>query len=496
MSKQVRVRFAPSPTGFLHVGGARTALFNWLWAKKNNGKFILRIEDTDTERSTDASTNQILESMKWLGLDWDEGPFYQSERREIYQEHLEKLRKEGKIYPAFETREELDQMRQEAEEAKRDFIYDRRSLNLSAEEVEKRLAQGVPFVWRFKTPDDGYTDVAETLLGGDKCRFENARIDDFIITRPGTLEKTGMPLYNFVVVIDDALMEITHVIRGADHLNNTAKQVLIYEAFGYDVPTFTHLPLIMKNKKKMSKRDADADPRYPVSVSARRDLGYLPEAAMNFLALLGWSFPNDQEFFSKGELIENFNLDRLIKSNANFDEDKFNHINGLYIRNLPAEDIITMAKPFLAKAGYTAEDKGDSWLDAIIRLVIERCTLLSEFPDALSFFFNAPTEYDPKGIKKGFLKVDTAAQSLRECADVLESLEAYNEESIESAIRGYCDTSGIGFGKVAQPIRIAVTGRMASPGLFEVLANIPASECAARMKKAADLIESGAFNQD
>ncbi|CAN5416198.1 glutamate--tRNA ligase [soil metagenome] len=491
MARPVRTRFAPSPTGFLHVGGARTALFSWLWARKNGGQFLLRIEDTDVERSTEASVDQILESLKWLGLDWDEGPFFQTQRLDIYREHLDRLLRDGKIYPAFESKEELDAERDKAMAEKRNPIYNRASLKLSPEEIKQRTDAGVPFAYRFKAPDEGYTEIPETLRGDNDVKFENSAIGDFIITRPGTTEKPGMPLYNFVCAVDDALMNITHVIRGMEHLPNTPKQVLLLKAFGYDIPTYTHLPLVMKGAKKMSKRDAEADPRYPVSVSGRRDLGYLPEATINFISLLGWSFPGGEELYTREQLTENFTLDRLVKANANFDEDKYLFQNGWYIRNMPREAVVERVKPFLERAGLSAEGRDVKWLGDIIALELERCKLLSEFPPALEYFFKAPASYDPKGIKKVFA-VEGIAQQLSDAANVLEAVSPFTKEAMETALREQGEKSGLGFGKIAQPIRLAVTGRTASPGLFEVLELLGKDETVSRVRKVAAVLASGA----
>jgi glutamyl-tRNA synthetase len=493
--KKIRVRFAPSPTGFLHVGGARTALFNWLWARRNGGTFILRIEDTDVDRSTRASMEQILSSLRWLGLDWDEGPYFQSQRLEIYQDQIRKLWAAGKIYPAFESKEELEAMRERAL-AEGGPSYDGRAGLMPRAEAEAMMAAGRPFVWRFRTPRTGYTVVPETLLNGDaECRFENARIGDFIITRPGTVESPGMPLYNFVCTVDDALMEITHVIRGADHLTNTAKQVLIYEAMGYPVPSFTHLPLIMKNNKKMSKRDEEADPRFPVSVSARRDLGYLEEATINFLALLGWSYSGDREFLTREELIESFSLERLQKSNANFDEDKYLHMNAWYIRNLPRAAIVGRVRQFLMRADLAIEGKDDAWYARIIDLVADRCRLLSDFPAALEYFFRTPLTYEHKGVKKFFMLEDTALR-LAEITDVLERVEPFESDQLEPPLREYAERVGIGFGRVAQTIRLAVTGSTASPSLFEVMEILGRDTVIRRLRKALDHISGRATEED
>lgn len=495
-TRPMRLRFAPSPTGFLHLGGARTALFNWLLAKKHNGTFILRIEDTDAERSTEESTGQILDSLQWLGIQWDEGPFFQSQRLEHYREHIDRLYKEGKIYPAFESPEELEAERERALAEKRNPIYNRASLKLPKEEVERRLAEGMRFVWRFKVPDEGYTDVPETLMSGAAdCRFENAAMGDFVISRAGTLKEPGWPLYNFCCVVDDALMGITHVIRGQEHLSNAARQVLLYKAFDYPVPTFTHLPLIMKNNKKMSKRDKDADPAFPVSVSGRRELGYLQEATINFISLLGCSYPMEEEIFPVDVLIRNFDLNRLQKSNANFDEDKYLFQNSWYIKNLPRESVVERVVPFIEAAGYDWESAAPvsrdayKWLGDIVALEVERCKLLSEFPAALSYFFVAPTSYDARGVQKIF-HGEGVPELLDAVAEALLLTNPFTKDAMEASLRSLGDTRGLGFGKVAQPVRLAVTGRTASPGLFEVLEALGREEVIRRLVNAKEWLQS------
>lgn len=485
----VVTRFAPSPTGFLHVGGARTALFSWLWARHNGGKFILRIEDTDVQRSTDASTEQILESLRWLGIDWDEGPYFQSQRLAIYHEQLRALWEKGAIYPAFETKEELDAARQAAEAAGQPYVYSGASRDLPRAEAQRRLEAGEPFAWRFRTPTEGHVEVPETLRGDNDVRFSMTEIGDFIVNRHGTWSEPGMPLYNFVCTVDDALMGVTQVIRGEEHLNNTPKQILLYQAMGYPVPSFTHLPLVLKNGKKMSKRDADADARFPVSVSGRRDLGYLPEATVNFVALLGWSFPGDRELFTVSELIEAFSLDRLVKSAANFDEDKYLHHNGWYMRNLPRAVVSERALPFLRAAGLDVDSRPTVYTEKAIALVIERCRLLTEIPPAVLYFYAAPTDYDPKGVKKVFAEEGTAAL-LETTAGLLEGVTDWTAAAIEEPLRQHAEAAGIGLGRIAQPVRLAVTGRTASPGLFEVLELLGREETLNRIRAAATVIPS------
>lgn len=485
----VRVRFAPSPTGFLHVGGARTALYNWLWARHNHGTFILRIEDTDLDRSTEASTEQILDSLKWLGLDWDEGPFYQSKRGDIYTEHLKQLVEAGKVYRAFETTEELEAARDLAKAEGRDWVYNRASLKLSPQEVQEKIKAGVPFVWRLKVPE-GQTQILETLMTGSANNiFENETLGDFPLNRAGTEDNWGAPLFNFCCAVDDAVMKITNVIRGSDHITNTARQTLILNALNYPSPTYTHLPLITKEGKKMSKRDNDADPRYPVSVSARRDLGYLKESVLNFLVLLGWSFDGQQELFTVDELVKKFTINSLSKSNANFDETKFLHMNALYLKQLGAEVIAERVQPFLAAAGIQlTEEKNAEWLVGAVALELERCKLLTDFPEALRFYFEAPKDYEEKAVKK-HLSGEGMAEQLRKTAAAFEGIEKITHELFEQKINELAEKWGAGFGKIAQPIRIALTGRGASPGVGEMMENLGVKESIQRITDCADWLD-------
>ena len=479
MEKQIITRFAPSPTGYLHVGGARTALYNWLFARRNGGKFILRIEDTDEERSTQESTDAILESMKWLGLDWDEGPFFQSERLAIYAKYLEQLKAEGKIYPAFETKDELEASRNKAMAEKRNPIYDRASLKLSKDEIESRMQSGVPFAWRFKVPDSGDTIVPELLMGSDQTKFKNDSIGDFIISRPGTLEKPGMPLYNFVCAIDDALMNITHVIRGVEHFTNAARQVLLHQAIGNTVPTFLHLPLIMKNGKKMSKRDVDADGKFPVSVAGRMELGYLPEATLNHLALLGWSHPEGKEFLEVKDLLENFDLNRLSKANANFDEKKYLHCNSSHIMHKSDADILTLLAQFFAKAGIDTAGFDQKTLESIVALEKPRCKTLSEFPDALGFFFKPVSGYEEEGVKT----MTAESMSVIEAVITkLKTIDTLNHETLEAALANIVETMGVPFKVLGVSVRLALTGRTKSPGLPEIISILGKDESIKRLE--------------
>lgn len=489
---KVRTRFAPSPTGSLHLGGVRTAFYNWLFARQNKGTFVLRIEDTDAERSTEESAKGIIESMQWLGLNWDEGPFFQSERLGIYFDHLEKLRKAGHIYPAFDTQEELDEMRAIAKKEKRNPIYDRRALKLTEAEIKQKMDAGEPFVWRFKVPDTEYTEIPELLMGEpDEHKIRNSTIGDFIITRPGTKDNPGMPLYNFACVIDDALMDITHVIRGMEHLPNTPKQVLMYKALGYKVPQFIHLPIIMKNNKKMSKRDKDYDPNFPVSILERRDLGYLPDATLNFIALLGWSHPESQELLTPFEILENFSVDRLNKANPNFDEQKYMFINGWHVKNRHDYELVETVTPHLEKAGYDLSAYSKSDLEKMMAMEKERCHLLSQFPEALKFFFITPESYEEKGIRKSFY-VPEADFILETTVKMISALtdEEMNRATLDSKLAAMVMDLGIKYGIVGPIIRLAITGRTKTPGLAEIIEVLGKDETVKRLENARAFIKT------
>ncbi len=483
---KIRTRYAPSPTGFLHLGGLRTALYNWLYARANGGEFVIRVEDTDQARHVDASVDQILESMKLVGMDWDAEPVFQSKRGDIYQEYFQKLIDADMVYPAFETMEELEDMRQKAMAEKRPAVYNRAARDMPKAEREEKIKAGVPHVWRFKTPLDGDTVVNDMLMGGDECRFANEQIGDFAISRPGPAGEPVQFLYNFVVTIDDALMEITNVIRGVEHLGNAAKQILLYKAWGFEPPKFLHLPLILKGGKKMSKRDTDADPRTPVSVTARRDLGYLPEAIANYIALLGWTAPDENELLSLDEMIKGFSLDRLSKSNANFDEDKFMHINSWHLRNLSDDELVKRITPFIEEDGYKSSVP---WLSEAAALVSDRCNLLSDFSDALSYFYALPEDYEEKGVEK-FFKTDISENILGTVADKVEKIEAFEIEALEKMLHDTVEEMELKFGKFGPVIRLALTGRMQSPGLSEVMHILGHEESVRRLRVAADYIAS------
>ncbi len=475
MPSEVRVRFAPSPTGTLHVGGARTALFNWLFARKNHGKFLLRIEDTDVKRSTRASLEQILDSLQWLGLQWDEGPFFQSERKAHYEEAIGQLLSTGNAYKCFCTPERLDELRARAKAMSAPFIYDRKCATLSDAEVQRREAQGERCTVRFRVPLSGETIFDDVIFG--PVRVENELIGDFVITR-----SDGLPTYNLCAVVDDYLMNISHVIRGEDHLSNTSKQILLYHALGYPVAKFVHLPLILgPDKTPLSKRHGATD------VLQLREEGFLPEAVVNFLALLGWAYNGAAEIFSQDELISKFSLEAVSKAAAVFDATKLLWMNGLYMRSLPQKVVIDRAKAFLASAGYDIPQYDSKWLDGIITLEIERSKTLKELAAHLDFFLSDQLRYDETAVAK-FLLREESQEIIEHVRNRLASLEQFDIKTLEQALRSLAEELTLKFGQVVHPTRVALTGCSASPGIFDVITNLGQSRVIARLDSALELI--------
>lgn len=460
----VRTRFAPSPTGRLHIGGARTALFNWLFARHNKGKFVLRIEDTDLERSKEEYVEDILCGLQWLGFDWDEGPFFQRERLEIYRGYAFKLLSEGKAYKCFCSQEELEQKRNEALRQGRKPAYDRTCRERSDE-------PNLPFAIRFKTPLSGEVGFHDLIRG--RITFRCEELDDLIILR-----SDGVPTYNFTVVIDDMLMEISHVIRGDDHINNTPRQILIYEALGRTPPKFAHVPLIHGERGgRLSKRHG------ATSLLEYREEGFLPEAMVNYLARLGWGF-GDQELFSKEELIEKFDLAGVSKSPSIFNLNKLLWLNSHYIKARKDEDLAKALIPFLEKKGYTVTDP--TKLPSIVRAFKGRAKTLKEMAEMASFFFDRRVKFEQKA-KEKFLNRDTRL--------ILEGfLEAFSSmsELNETTLRGLFEDLQKRFGKrlvdVVQPVRVALTGRDVSPGIFEVIEILGREITKERIRKAIEEI--------
>lgn len=463
----VRVRFAPSPTGWLHVGGARTALYNFLFARKHNGQFILRIEDTDRSRSTEEAIKKIIEDLKWLGLEWDEGPerggpfgpYRQTERAQIYDKFLKKLLDSGNAYFCFCTPEELERQREDALKKKISFRYNRRCRDLSFEEQERmRKLNPTPAV-RFKTPLSGEIVVKDRVRG--EVRFDLSQLDDFIIARAD-----GTPTYNFAVVVDDYTMKISHVIRGDDHLSNTPKQILIYKALGSEVPEFAHLSMILgPDKKRLSKRHG------ATAIFEFRRLGYLPEAMINYLALLGWSFDDKTTIFSLEDLIEKFSLERVSSNPAVFDPEKLSWLNGYWIRQLKDEELARRLLPFVNERYGEIDARDDKYLK-LIKLTKERIQHLNEFIDWCYFYFVPEKEFTVKeddleklmknnGVQ--FIKILTSAK------ETLEKVEIWEKGEIEEKLRAMVEKFGLKAKQVFQPIRLAATGRLVSPPLFESL---------------------------
>jgi glutamyl-tRNA synthetase len=453
---EVRVRFAPAPTGTLHIGNVRTALFNWLYARHHGGTFILRIEDTDRERSRQEWAELIMESLRWLGLQWDEGPFYQSQRLDRHHAATARLLERGRAYPCFCTQERLESLRQASLQQSRPFVYDRRCLELPRSEVECRLAAREPRTIRFRVPDSGVT-AFEDLVYGPK-EFENALIGDFVIER-----SDGTPTFLLTGAVDDHEMGITHVIRGDDHLPNAPKQTLIMQALDQEPPRYAHLPLICgHDRAPLSKRHgATAFVHY-------RENGYLPEALMNYLALLGWAFDDATEIFSRQELIEKFTIERVNRSPAVFDGEKLLWMNGYYMRNLPQEEICRRVREWLAARGCAVQPLDTQWLDGIIRLEIERSKTLDDFAAHLSYFLRDELPYDEKSVQK-HLKRPEAGDVLRAVRQVLADAPDLRPETLEPLMRSLTESLKLSFGKIAQPLRVALTGGAASPPIFDVL---------------------------
>lgn len=461
----VKTRFAPSPTGALHIGGVRTAIFNWLFARHYGGKFILRIEDTDQARSTEESLAEILDGMKWVGLDWDEGPFMQSERLSVYQEYAKRLVDSGNAYRCYCTPEELEAKRKEAEKQGRVYRYEGTCRNLKSYPPDELYAV------RLMTPDTGSVEVEDLIRGN--IVFDAKEIDDFVIQK-----RDGFPTYNFAVVVDDAVMDITHVIRGDDHLSNTPKQVLIYDALQYRPPKFAHVSMILgSDKTKLSKRHG------ATSVIAYRETGYLPEAVVNYLTRLGWSY-GDQEIFSKEELVEKFTLENVGKSPAVFNPEKLTWLNGWYIRNKPVREIAELVTPLLEAKGFRITP--DERFIKIVENLRERTKTLVEIADSADYFFADEIKYEGAAQKK-FLTPEVLP-IFEILIDRLSSLGDFTVPELQKIFDEIIAERGVKLVKVAQPVRVALTGGTVSPGIFEVMEILGKDKVVERLKRAVDYI--------
>jgi glutamyl-tRNA synthetase len=454
-----RLRFAPSPTGYLHVGGARTALFNWLYARKYGGQFLLRIEDTDKARSTDESTRGIFEGLTWLGLDWDEEVVYQGANLERHRRDAQRLLATNAAYRCFCTAEELDQRRKEAEARKDNFKYDRRCDMLSREEVERRVAAGVSFAVRFRVPE-GDTRWDDLVHG--EISFPNKDIEDFVILR-----SDATPIYNMAVVSDDIAMGITLVMRGDDHISNTPKQILLYRALGAGLPQFAHVPMIHGlDGKKLSKRHG------ATAVGDYRHQGILPGAMVNFLALLGWSPGNDLEVMTLSEMIELFSTDGLQKKAAIFDPKKLEWMNGQHLTRMPAPELEPIVTPLVREAGLASDDdliRRREWYLALIDLLKVRARTVGDIVRQAAPYFADDIAYEDQAVKQHWKDAAAAADMLRATREHLASLESWDPDALERSLRELAEERGVTAGKVFQPLRVALTGMSASPGIFEVL---------------------------
>ncbi|HET7274074.1 MAG TPA: glutamate--tRNA ligase [Longimicrobiaceae bacterium] len=474
-----RVRFAPSPTGYLHVGGARTALFNWLFARKEGGVFVLRIEDTDRARSSDEMTEAILDGLSWLGLDWDEGPFHQADGFETHRAAVERLLASGTAYRCFCTQEELQKRR--AAEGSTDpdaYRYDRSCLRLDADDSTRRAQAGEPFAVRFEVPP-GTTRWDDAVHG--ESTFRNEDIEDFIILRTD-----GTPTYNLAVVSDDIEMAITHVIRGDDHLSNTPKQILLYEALGATVPTFVHLPMILgPDGKRLSKRHG------ATSVGEYRQDGILSEALVNFLALLGWSTGDDQEIMSASDLVSRFSLERINRKSAVFDTEKLEWMSGQHISLARSADLLPLVAGDLVSEGLLSQQEIESradWLHGIIDLVKVRARTLGAIVDTMRPFIEPTIEYERAAVEKHWKDPALVAKRLTVIRDDLNELDDWQPAAIEATLRSAAERLGVGFGKVVHPLRLALTGASVSPGIDVVVAAMGREMTSARLSAAIEAL--------
>jgi len=493
----VRVRFAPSPTGPLHIGGVRTALFNYLFAKKHKGTFVLRIEDTDQNRYVSGAEQYIKDAIEWCGFPYEEGPgkegkfgpYKQSERKHIYKEYCDKLIASGNAYYAFDSAESLDALRTACEAEKKTFIYNwhnrlelDNSLVLDTDEVTKRIANGDKYVVRFKSPQD------EILLLEDEIRGE-IKIDTNVLDDKILFKSDGMPTYHLANIVDDHLMEISHVIRGEEWLPSMALHILLYRSLGWDAPKFAHLPLILKptGKGKLSKRDGDKGgfPVFPLEWKTEETIsrgfkedGYLPEAVVNFLAFLGWNPGTEQELFTLEELVESFDLKRVNKAGAKFDPEKAKWFNQQYFVN--QEDSIIANKFEAVIANKVKQSYSNEYITKAVSLVKERAVFVNDLWDLSNFFFEAPTEYDAKAFKKA-IKEDTPAL-MQELVTVIEGIEEFTSENTQTVVKGWITAKEIGFGKVMQPLRLSLVGAMKGPDVFDIMCLLGKEESVKRIQ--------------
>jgi len=484
MEQAVRVRFAPSPTGYPHVGNIRTALFAWLFARHHGGSFIVRIEDTDVARKVEGAVEAILGGLRWLGLDWDEGPeaggkygpYFQSQRLELYQEVAERLVKQGDAYYCYCSPERLGEMRAEQVRRKQPPGYDRHCRNLSQEERNKKEKEGITPVVRFKTPLEGQTGFYD-LIWGDVV-FENSTLDDLVL-----LKSDGYPTYNFANVIDDHRMEITHVLRAEEFLSSTPRHVLLYQALGFELPHFAHLPMLLgSDRSKLSKRHG------AVSITEFREQGYLPEAMVNFLALLGWSLDDRTEILSRQQLIENFSLERVSRTAAIFNRDKLDWMNGVYIRDLSPEDFLQRSLPFLEKGLPRQVERplSTEYVRQVMPLIQERAKKLVDVPRLTRFFFELQLDLDLQTLIVAGMDVQSTRKALEVVRERLEKLEAFDANSLEALLRPLATELELKTGQLFGALRATATGESAAPPLFDTMAVLGKERCLKRIETALD----------
>jgi glutamyl-tRNA synthetase, bacterial family len=483
ISSYPRVRFAPSPTGYLHVGGLRTALYNYLFAKRNNGKFILRIEDTDRARYVEGAVENLISTLNWCGLEYDEGPvkeggcgpYIQSERLNIYKEKCEELIAQKKAYYCFCSAERLTELRESQQKEKLQTKYDKRCMNLSKEEVEENLTKGLPYVIRLNVTPDVKISFDDIVRG--YVEFDSSTVDDQVL-----LKSDGYPTYHLANVIDDHMMKITHVIRGEEWLSSTPKHVLLYDFFGWEKPVFAHLPLLLNpDKSKLSKRQGD------VAVEDYRTKGFLKEALLNFVALLGWNAGDDKEYFELAEMIESFSLERVNKSGAVFNVEKLSWLNFEHLRRKPEAEVLQMLKNEISKSVFKDNKYEDEYLIKVIVAMRERVSFVKEYLEKSPYFFTAPTDYDPDVIKKRWK--EDSAQQLKKLAENFEALKNPAKEDYENALHKTAEELGIGNGKLIHTVRLAVSGMGVGPGLYDLLFILGQNEVVLRINSAIEKIK-------
>lgn len=480
----VRVRIAPSPTGMPHVGGFRTFLFNWLFARQQEGQFLIRIEDTDQARKVEGAVEALLDAFRWLGLDWDEGPevggphapYVQSERLPIYHQYVDQLLAEGKAYRCYCSSARLAALRSEQQSRKEPPGYDRLCRDLSQREQEDHASAGDPSVVRFAVPLEGSTTFHD-LIHGD-VTWENRVLDDFII-----LKSDGFPTYHLAHLVDDHLMEISHVLRAEEWVSSGTRHLLLYQAFGWEPPIFCHLPgLLGPDKKKLSKRFGDTN------IREFKHAGYLPEAMLNYLALCGWSPGTDEEMFSLDELVQRFSLERISPSGAIFDLTKLEWFNGMYIRAMPPADLTARVRSYLPEA---ARSKTVGELVPVVQLIQERLKRLEEAPELTDFFFTDSVDFDPEQIVRQGMSAEQAAEALMTSADLAAELEPFTHEILEPSYRELCERLGLKTSQLFMAIRVGITGKTATPPLFETMEVLGRERVVRRLREAASRVRAG-----